>query len=127
MTAFSILDTNVLVRFLVGDHATQKHRAQEWFEEAERGKRTIIVTALVIAETSFVLESFYKLDRSAIAHALEIFVTQPWLHIEHQDVLIALWPFYQKGFHFVDSYLRSWISAYGGELLTFDKGLLKSL
>lgn len=119
----SLLDTNVLVRFLVGDNAIQKEKAAQWFKEAERRDRSIIITPLVIAETSFVLESFYKLSREEIADALEVIVSQRWLDIRERTLLVHLWSFYRKGFHFVDSYLRALVSLHGGELMTFDKKL----
>ncbi len=121
----SLLDTNVLVRFLVEDNATQKEKAAQWFKEAEQGKRAIVVTPIVVAETSFVLESFYKLERNAIADALEAVVSQRWLDVRERILLVHLWSFYRKGFHFVDSYLRAWVSAHEGELMTFDKKLKK--
>ena len=33
-----LLDTNVLLRFLVGDSPAQKVQAEKWFAEAEKGK-----------------------------------------------------------------------------------------
>lgn len=118
-----LLDTNVLVRFLVGDHAEHHAQAEKWFHEAEEGKRSIIVTALVIAETTFVLESFYKLQRSEIARALEVFVSQRWLKAEERTALRALWTHYRSGLHFVDSYLLARAELFGETLLTFDKEL----
>lgn len=121
-----ILDTNVLVRFLVKDHAAHYRQAAQWFREAEEGKRDIIVTPLVIAETSFVLESFYKLKRSDIAHALEIFVSQRWLDVTNRDVVVSLWRYYRIGLHFVDSYLKAWCELNDCDMLTFDKELKKA-
>ena len=89
MTKF-FLDTNVLVRFLVGDNAAHQRQAEQWFEQAERGERAIVVTPVVIAETSFVLESYYKLDREAIADRLEVFVSQRWLNVEDRSALQRL-------------------------------------
>ena len=121
----SILDTNVLVRFFVGDNNTQKEKAAQWLKAAAEGKRVLVLTPIVIAETSFVLESFYKLPRDTIADALEVFVSQRWLDVRDRAPLAHLWPLYRKGFHFVDSYLRAWISMHGGELMTFDKKLMR--
>ena len=121
----SILDTNVLLRFLLEDNAAQHAKAAQWFGEADAGKRKIVVTPLVIAEASFVLESFYKHPKEKIADALEVFVSQRWLQVEERDVLLGLWQYYRKGLHFVDSYLRSWTALRGGSILSFDKELNK--
>ncbi len=120
-----LLDTNVLVRFLVGDNTTQQSQAQEWFKEAQRGKRTIVVTPIVIAETSFVLESYYKQSRDGIASALEVFVAQKWLDVEDRVALQQLWSDYRRGLHFVDSYLLARAHRSGSPLLTFDRQLGK--
>lgn len=124
MTNF-ILDTNVLIRFLVGDHQVHQKQAQEWFKAAELGRCSILVTPLVIAETCFVLESVYKQPRVAIADALEIFVSQRWLRVEERDILLHLWSDYKRGLHFVDSYLRAWVEIHGGKAMSFDKQVIK--
>lgn len=120
-----ILDTNVLIRFLVGDHAAQQKRAEQWLKEAAEGKRVIIVPTIVIAETCFVLESFYKRSRGEIADALEIFLAERWLHVEDRGILLGVWQWYRQGAHFVDSFLCTKAQAESAEILTFDKKLSK--
>lgn len=120
-----ILDTNVLLRFLVGDNAAQQKRAARWLKEAADGKRVIIVPAIVIAEACFVLESFYKRSRGEIADALEVFLAERWLHVEDRDVLLGMWPWYRQGAHFVDGFLCAKAHTEGVEILTFDKKLGK--
>ncbi len=122
----ALLDTNVLVRFLVADHEEHHKQAEKWFREAEKGKRSIVVTSLVIAETAFVLESFYKLKRGDIAKALEVFVNQRWLKVEERATLRLLWTSYRAGFHFVDSYLLARANAANETILTFDKKIASS-
>ncbi|MDP3900742.1 MAG: PIN domain-containing protein [bacterium] len=120
-----ILDTNVLLRFLVGDNEKQQKEAHRWFQEAEQRKRKIVVVPLVVAETCFVLESFYKKQREEIAETLEVFLAQRWLEVEERNVLLSLWFWYRKGFHFVDSFLLAWTQTYAGDILTFDRALSK--
>ena len=120
-----ILDTNVLLRFLVGDNERQQKEAQRWLKEAEERKRKIVVVPLVIAETCFVLESFYKRQRNEIANALEVFIAQRWLEVEEREVLLLLWSWYRQGLHFVDSFLLAWTQAHTGNILTFDQSLQK--
>src|SRR3989338_10422449 len=114
-----LLDTNVILRFLITEQSPQKQKAIEWFQEAENGHRSIIVTPLVVAEASFVLESYYKADRKVIADQLEVFVSQRWLQVEERPVLQKLWNDYREGLHFVDSYLRARSVLDERELLTF--------
>lgn len=121
----TIIDTNVLVRFFVGDNPKQLATAKTWFNQAKTGKKTIRVQTIVVAETCFVLESFYKQSRQNIAQTFEVFLSQRWLKVENRQVLLALWPWYKKGLHFVDSFLLSWLQANNGRLLTFDQTLQK--
>ena len=121
-----VLDTNVIVRFLVGDHAKHQAQAVQWLEQAEQNKREILIKPLVVAETCFVLESFYKKSRTEIAEAMLVFLSQKWLHVENRDELLSLWPWYRKKFHFVDSYLLAWAKVNNGQVLSFDKKLMKA-
>lgn len=120
-----ILDTNVLVRFLVGDNPVQQKQAARWFKEAEHGKYVIVLTPLVVAETSFVLESFYKLKRADIANALEVIVSERWIKVEERETLQHIWDDYRDGLHFVDSYLCAWAKIVHGSVLTFDKKITR--
>ncbi len=116
-----ILDTNVLLRFLVGDNKKQQRLAEEEFEKAQKEEFSIVVHPLVIAEACFVLESFYKKKREDIAPKMEVFLSQRWLKVVNRKELLGLWSYYLSGFHFVDSFLLTWAKDNGSILLTFDK------
>ena len=122
-----ILDTNVLLRFLVGDEPEQQEKAKTWFNEGQKGKRKIVVKPLVIAEACFVLESFYKKDRQDIAKSLQVFLSQKWLKVEERGILLALLYWYKEGRHFVDSYLLACAKKEKGRILSFDKKLIRDL
>lgn len=122
-----ILDTNVLVRFLIGDVPAQKALAEKWFAQAEKGQRNIIITALVIAEVIFVLESFYKKSRQEIAEAMEIFLSQRWLEVPEREMLLDSLGFYQQKHHFVDSYILAWSEVNHAGVMTFDKALKRKI
>ncbi len=116
----SIVDTNVILRYLLGDNPEQQAQARKWFKQAEENRRELLVTPIVIAEVSFILESFYKKNREEIADVLLVLVSQKWLQVEERTILIGLWRWYKQGFHFVDSYLLSWKKEHAGKVLTFD-------
>lgn len=69
MTAF--IDTNVLVRHLTGDPPALAARATAYLGT----KPELLLTDLVIAETVYVLESFYQAPRGQIAEAVRSLVT----------------------------------------------------
>lgn len=120
----SILDTNVLVHFVLGDNKTQKNQALEWFRQATVGERTIVVKPAVIAETVYVLESFYKQTREDITGTLLPFLGSPILVVEDRETLLKLWPDYLSGLHFIDAYLLSLARQDSAEVLSFDKALV---
>lgn len=120
-----VLDTNVLIRFLVGDNKEQLKQAARWFRSAEEGEMKITVHSLVVAEACFVLESFYKLPRKDIVLAMQIFLSQRFLNVPERDVLLQIWDHYQNGLHFVDSFLAQLAEQSDKIILTFDKSLLK--
>ena len=64
MNAF--VDTNILVRHLSGDPADMAARATAYLAAAEE----LYLTDLIVAETVYVLESFYEAPREQVATAM---------------------------------------------------------
>lgn len=122
-----VVDTNILIRYLVGDNTKQQAQAQRWFLEAEKGKRKLVIKPIVVAESCFVLESFYKKKREEIATAFEVILSQRWLLVEDRKVLLKLFSWYRQGLHFVDSYLISWAQENQASILSFDQKMKKKL
>lgn len=120
-----IVDTNVILRFLVKDDEGLYQKAVKIFQKAEAGKYRLVVKSIVVAEAAFVLESFYKKDRRSIAGVFKVFLSQKWLKVEDRKVLLSLWNNYEKGKHFVDCFLLACCRTDRIELITFDKQLKK--
>ncbi len=119
------VDTNVLVRFFVGDSSKQLIQVNSWFEEAEKGKRQLMVKSLVIAETCFVLESFYKIPRLEIAEKMKALLMQKWLRVDEIVVWEKVWEKYKQNVNLVDGYLLGLVEMQQGKLLTLDRKLDK--
>lgn len=60
------LDTNVLVRFLVGDDAAQFDKARKLIKREVAAGRRVFVSQLVLLETEWVLRSRYGLPKQQI-------------------------------------------------------------
>ena len=120
-----LLDTNIILRYLVGDNIDQQKRSTEIFKEAEQGKRKIVLKVVVIAETCFVLESFYKKTKEEIASAMEVLLSQKWLKVEDRASILSMWGFFRQNMHFVDCYLLALSKSNKFKILTFDKELTK--
>lgn len=122
-----IVDTNIIIRFLVEDQAEQLNQAKTWFSQAREGELNLVIEPIVVAESCYVLESFYKIKKSEIAEKFQILLGQRWLQVNQRKVLENLWPFYLDGLHFVDSFLLSWSRVHGQSILSFDQGLIKAI
>ena len=64
MSAF--VDTNILVRHLTGDPAPMAARATAFL----RSTTSLLLADLIVAETIYVLESFYEAPRPQIAESI---------------------------------------------------------
>jgi predicted nucleic-acid-binding protein len=85
-----------------------------------------VISPLVIAETCFVLESFYKKSKQEIANAIETLLLPSWLVVEQKEILLSLLNGYRQGLHFVDGYLLAWAKINQGKIISFDKQIRKN-
>lgn len=116
------IDTNILVRYLVGDDPAQflaaRHLIQDECSELEPG----FVNQIVLAELVWVLERGYKYARPEIERALGALFLTSQLSIEHPDDARIAFQEYQRGSDFADSLIASANSRAGCEFTgTFDR------
>jgi len=117
-----LLDTNVIVRFLTGDHPTHSPRSRKLFARAAAGDVTLVVTDLAMAETAWVLQSFYSLDRDAITAALKDLIDSAGIEVENKATLLsALRNFAQTDVNFVDAYHAAVAAAKSIAIVSFDR------
>jgi predicted nucleic acid-binding protein len=64
-----LVDTNLIVRYLVQDHEKRAKAAGKLFDACDRGEVAIVGLPTVLAECVFVLESFYGHPRRHIVAA----------------------------------------------------------
>ncbi len=81
------IDTNILVRFLVGDDRIQTKKVYTLFKKAEAEKQELLVPLLVVLELIWVLESVYNISREDILDAIRDLLLMPVLKFEHQSAL----------------------------------------
>ena len=79
------IDTNVIVRFLVGDDARQGTAAKHYLSKAEEAGESVFVSVPVILETGWVLENVYEYPRGEIVSALNVILRMPVFEIESHD------------------------------------------
>jgi predicted nucleic acid-binding protein len=97
-----LVDTNLIVRYLVQDHEKHAKAAGKLFDACDRGDVVIVVLPVVLAECVFVLESFYEHPRGDIALALGRLISSPGVEIDAAIHLDALDRYRKTKVHFVD-------------------------
>ena len=103
MSKQRLVDTNLIVRYLVQDHEKHARAAGKLFDACDRGDIVIVVLPVVLAECVFVLESFYRHPRASIASVLGRLISSPGVEITEMTVhLDALNRYKGTRVHFVD-------------------------
>jgi predicted nucleic-acid-binding protein len=72
-----IIDTNVVIRYLVGDGADHAVKAAQLFLDAEAGLVNLVIPEIVLVESVHVLYKGYKLEKAAIVNAMRQLVGLP--------------------------------------------------
>lgn len=122
------VDTNVLVRFLVGDDPEQASRAASLFARATAQGERLFVPQVVVCELVWVLGYAYDKDRSEIAAGLDALLRARQLTFEEVDQIRSALERFAAG----DGDLADWLiwersRAAGAEsVVTFDARLLRS-
>ena len=121
-----LIDTNLIVRYLVQDHEKHARVAGRLFEACDRSELTIVVLPAVLAECVFVLESFYDRPRADIASALTRLISSPGIEISEATIhMDALNRYRKTNAHFVDCLIAAVAVAEDTPVATFDQDFRK--
>ena len=98
------IDTNIVIRLLTRDDKVQYRLALELVKSV-RGRRLLVINPIVVAETIWVLERSYRLDRQRsrplleqLVHSIEFTIPtqmsceswQSWFSATHRDFSDAM-------------------------------------
>lgn len=115
-----LIDANVILRYLLGDHPQMSEMARQIIED---GAFTL---PEVIAEVVYVLKGVYKIERDEIGRTLIEFLDEA--AVENQEAVCeALSLFAVTSLDFVDCILIARHRILGEEIASFDKKLNKML
>jgi predicted nucleic acid-binding protein len=119
MTAF--VDTNVLVRHLTGDPPAMARRASDYLARA----RALLLTDLVVAETVYVLESFYEAPREQVADAVRsLLAFEAVVCVDPAVLLRAVEVYETDRLDFAEAYLVACAESAGvGRIASFDRSI----
>ena len=113
----TLIDANVILRFLIGDNEEMLSIAKN---EIESGEAYTLPS--VLAEVVYVLHGHYEVERSVIRDTLTHLLDQ--VSVEHPEVIISALNYYaDRNIDFVDGTRVARARLLGEKVLSFDKRL----
>lgn len=101
------LDSNVILRYLLNDHADHSARARALIEAAEAGAHRLKVALHILCEVVYILES-ERYAREEIYGAIRDFMGIRGIEVEEEDIALeALTDYRDKGVDFSDALLAA--------------------
>lgn len=121
-----LLDTNIIIRFLVGDNKEHLAKSTEYFEQIELGSMEVEILSDVLMEAFFVLTKFYKLPKIEVISDLKTILSFEGVVNKDKVILFeALSIIENKNIDFVDALICAKCKFQNYEKLSFDKDLSK--
>jgi predicted nucleic acid-binding protein len=114
------VDTNVIIRYLTGDHPRQSPRARALIDG-----EAVFVPVTVMLETEWVLRSTYGYQPAEVAQALRAFAGLPTVTAEDGSLLAAALDLAEAGMDFADA-LHLGRSGQCDGLASFDRKFVKA-
>ena len=125
MSKRRLVDSNLIVRYLVQDHEKHAKAAGKLFDACDRGDVVIVLLPAVLAECVFVLESFYEHPRGDVASALARLISSPGVEIDAAMHLDALDRYRKTKVHFVDCLIAATAATENMPVASFDQDFRK--
>ena len=117
-----LVDTNVLLRYLIGDNVQNAEKALALMERVESGSEEVEICSVIVAEMIWTLEKFYEVPRKDIAQKLlAIFSFKGVKGPEKPSIIDALQTYASTKIDFVDCYLAAKGNGQNMPVYTFDK------
>lgn len=119
MSAF--IDTNIIVRHLTGDPRAMAERATRFLAT----ERDLLLPDLIVAETVYVLESFYEAPPDQVAEAIRSMIAfESIVCVDPALLLRAIEIYETDGLDFAEAYLVACAeSTEVGRVASFDKAI----
>lgn len=117
------VDANVIVRLITNDPSDMADSAARVFEQVDQGDLELVIDGVVLAETVWVLSSFYGFTAREIAPALATLLSNDgMISQEKTELLQALALYDRKNIDFVDALVAVRMLKHGiQDVYSFDK------
>lgn len=113
------IDTNVVVRYLVGDHPEQSRKAKALIDSED-----VFICTTVLLETEWVLRSVYGLTPIDAARALSAFAGLEGVTLENAPIIAKALDWVSQGMDFADA-LHLAKAELCDAMVTFDRQFAK--
>lgn len=121
-----VVDANVILRYLLSDHAEHHRLAAAFWERVKAGDETAWVAESVLAECVYVLTKFHKVPRREVANSLTDLLSLRFVATDYPDAMAqALKLFAERNVDFVDALVFALAKAKDAKVFSFDRDLLK--
>lgn len=121
-----LIDTNIIIRFLVGDHAEHLAQSSAIFQRIEHGDIEVYILESVLMEAFFVLTKFYKLSKEEVINDLKRILSLEGVVNDDKLLLFETLSIIEnKNIDFVDALLCAKKRLEGSEILSFDNDIKK--
>ena len=126
MKSIFVIDANVILRYLLADHAEYFQKARDFFDSVKVDKSKGYIPESVVVECVYVLLKVYRIPRAEIAESLAGVLRYKGILNENTALLLeSLRLFHQKNVDIVDALIHVTAKARGWQNFSFDLDLQK--
>ncbi|MBW2006127.1 MAG: PIN domain-containing protein [Deltaproteobacteria bacterium] len=120
-----LIDTNVVLRYLLGDHAELSPRAEAFMADLSEGAKNAEILDIVIVEYVYVMEKYYEIPKSEIVEKLSgILNFSGIVNPDRSEILEALLKYENSNIDIVDCILAA-RSSPEKVVISFDRDMEK--
>jgi len=123
-----ILDANVILRYLLGDHPELSVKAKRFFDDVRSGEGGAYITESVVVECVCVMQRLYRVPRDEITNNLSTLLGFRGISGDQVTLLRSALNLYgHSKVSFVDALIVTTADAKQLPVETYDKDLIKLL
>ena len=120
-----LIDTNVVLRYLLGDHPEFSPKAEAFMFDVSKGVKKAEILDVVIVECIYVMEKYYEIPKTEIVEKLSgIFNFSGIVNPDRSEILEALLKYENSNIDIVDCILAA-RSSPEKVVISFDKDMKK--
>ena len=120
-----LIDTNVVLRYLLGDHAKFSPRAEAFMADLSEGTKNAEILGVVIVECVYVMEKYYEIPKREIVEKLSAILNFSGIvNPDRAELLEALLKYENSNIDIVDCILAA-RSSPEKVVISFDRDIEK--